>query len=228
MKDPRSSTSLKNIYTLQGKAFMSIKGLFYKLLHEPILILTYIVFNFPGRTGKLLRRAFLKKHLIKLGIHADIDIGLEIEGDQITIGDHFMACPRVGLYALNGKINIGNNVVINRDVTLAAASGEIKIGNNVLIAEKVILRANDHIFSSSKIPISQQGMIGGKIIVEEGVWIGAGVFIKRNVRIGSHAIIAAGSVVTKDVLPYTIVAGVPAKIIKTRESFSIPNELSLS
>jgi galactoside O-acetyltransferase len=63
-----------------------------------------------------------------------------------------------------------------------------------------------------------QGHDGGKIIIEDGVWIGSNAVVLPNTRIGKASIIAAGAVVTKDVEPYSIVAGVPAKKIKDRKS----------
>jgi len=140
-------------------------------------------------------------------------------GGNIEIGDNVSIMRYSALYANdNGKIKIGNNVSINSNVCIGGADdGEIEIGDYVLIGQNVVLRASDHEHSSVEIPIMKQGHTGGKIIIEDGVWIGANAIITRNTKIGAHTIIAAGSVVTHDVDPYTIVAGVPAKIIKRRK-----------
>lgn len=181
------------------------------------LLFIEMIFHFPGRVGFVLRRWLLRYMLEFVGEKIGIDSGIEIDGNAIRLGKNVTTCRRVGLYALNGKIDIGDNVAIGRDTTVAAACGEIVIGKNTIIAEKVVLRANDHDFVSLEAPIKEQGMLGGSIIIGEDVWICAGVIVKRNVKIGSHSIIAAGSVVTKDIPPYSIAAGVPAKVIKSRK-----------
>jgi galactoside O-acetyltransferase len=86
----------------------------------------------------------------------------------------------------------------------------------VLIAQNVVLRASDHEYSDIDIPINQQGHTGGQIIIGNDCWIGANAVIARNVKIGDHSIVAAGAVVTKDVEPFAIVGGVPAKLIRKR------------
>jgi galactoside O-acetyltransferase len=117
-----------------------------------------------------------------------------------------------------GWINIGDNFSMNTNSCIDAAdNGKITIGDDVIIAQNVVLRASDHEHSSLEIPIKNQGHTGGEIIVDNGVWIGANVVITRNVKLGKHCIVAAGAVVVKDVEPYTIVGGVPAKLIKRRK-----------
>ncbi len=92
----------------------------------------------------------------------------------------------------------------------------IKIGDNVLIGPNVVIRAADHNFDNIDIPINMQGHRSGRIIIEDNVWIGANVTIIRDVTIGTGSVIGAGAVVTKDVPPYSIAAGVPARVIKSR------------
>lgn len=113
-------------------------------------------------------------------------------------------------------IKIGNHVKINHYVFMDGGGG-IEIGNNVLIAPMVYLSAADHGYDNLEIPISQQALIKGKIVIEDDAWIGANSVILKNVTIGKGAIVAAGSVVTKDVEAYSIVGGVPAKFIKSRK-----------
>ena len=107
--------------------------------------------------------------------------------------------------------SINSNVMIN-----ARGLGEIKIGENVLIGPNVVLRSNNHNFSEISQPISKQGMKGGKIIIDNDVWIGSNVVILPNINIGRGSIIGAGAVVTSNVQSYSIVGGVPAKEIGKR------------
>ena len=94
--------------------------------------------------------------------------------------------------------------------------GEIKIGKNVLIGPNSVIRSNNHNFKIFQKPINQQGMSEGKITIEDDVWIGAIVVILPNVIIGKGSIVAAGAVVTSNVETFSIVGGVPAKVIGLR------------
>jgi galactoside O-acetyltransferase len=91
-----------------------------------------------------------------------------------------------------------------------------EIGADCLIGQNTVLRASDHEYKAIDVPIINQGRTGGKIVVEDDVWIGANVVVTRNVCIGAHSVVAAGAVVTKDIEPYSIVGGVPAKLIGKR------------
>ena len=72
----------------------------------------------------------------------------------------------------------------------------------------------NHNYEDITRPISEQGVVTAPIVIEDEVWIGANVFVAAGVTIGRHSIVGGGSVVTKDVPPYSIVAGNPAKLIK--------------
>ncbi|WP_419870380.1 DapH/DapD/GlmU-related protein [Chryseobacterium sp. CT-SW4] len=115
------------------------------------------------------------------------------------------------LYINYGKnINIGKNVFINFDCTFLALGG-ITIEDDVLIGPKVNLITESHPLH----PEHRKGLTGNSIIIKQNAWIGAGATILPGVTIGRNAVVAAGAVVNKDVPDHAIVAGVPAKIIKT-------------
>ena len=86
-----------------------------------------------------------------------------------------------------------------------------------MIAPGCIFVAFDHGFDRFDIPMNQQPFTEAPIIIEDDVWIGANCTITKGVRIQTGSIVAANSVVTKDVLPFSIVGGVPAKLIKSRK-----------
>ena len=88
------------------------------------------------------------------------------------------------------------------------------IGENVLIGPNVVMRTSNHNFSDKNKNIKDQGHNSGDIHIEDNVWIGSNCVILSNVTIGKGAVIAAGAVVNKDVLPFTVVGGIPAKKIK--------------
>lgn len=110
-----------------------------------------------------------------------------------------------------GGVNIGRNTFIGLRNTII---GPVNIGNYVILAQNIVVSGLNHSYSNINIPICRQGVVTGEINIDDEVWIGANSVITPGVHIGKHSIVAAGSVVTKDVLPYSIVAGNPAKIIK--------------
>ena len=109
---------------------------------------------------------------------------------DVIIGDH----TRVGLH----------NTVI----------GPVTIGCHVNLAQGITVTALNHNFADSEKRIDEQGVSTTPVVIEDDVWIGANAVVLPGVRVGTHSVIAAGAVVTKDVLPHSIVAGVPAKVIK--------------
>jgi galactoside O-acetyltransferase len=135
--------------------------------------------------------------------------------DNIAIGSRFRSMGSLYLYADDGTLVIGDNCSINTNVQLGAAQGEIAIGDNVLIGPNVVLRAADHDLDLSE-DMQTVTHARGTIRVGDGAWIGANSVVTRNVSIGAGSVVAAGAVVTGDVDPYTIVGGVPARVISSR------------
>lgn len=113
-------------------------------------------------------------------------------------------------------ISVGNNVHIGHDSEFYSSKEGISIGNNVMIAQQVILITAKHNYDRFDIPMNRQGQSYKAIVINDDVWIGARAIILPGVTIGKGAIISAGSVVTKDVRPYSIVGGIPAEHIKYR------------
>ena len=126
---------------------------------------------------------------------------------------------RPGSYAVHCQnIFIGERVVIRPGTHLFAtgdADGTIRIGNGVLIGSGVHIYVSNHEFRDTKRLIIDQGHSpSAGVTLEEGCWIGAGAMILPGVTIGKNAVVGAGSIVTKSVLPFTVNAGNPAKMIK--------------
>ena len=144
---------------------------------------------------------------------------------HFIIGSNFHAGKNVVLWAKN-EIIIGDNFYIGRYSQIEC---DVKIGNNVIMGNNVALVGKyDHHYEQVGVPIrlatqirdssySWKGL-SSKVIIEDDVWVGYGSIIMSGVKIGRGSIIAAGSVVTKDVEPYFIVGGNPAKFIKKRFS----------
>lgn len=187
-----------------------------------------IVFALPGTSGAKLRALRLRAILASLGPSATISAGLQVLGaEDIHIGAQFYCGRNCSFYADgDGQINIGERVAINADVSLnAAIGGQIHIGDNVLIGPRVLMRATDHVFSRTDIPVWQQGHISGVIRVEDDVWIGGNVTILGGSTIGRGAVVAAGAVVNNNVPAYAVVGGVPARHLKWRENLPTSAEM---
>jgi maltose O-acetyltransferase len=111
------------------------------------------------------------------------------------------------------NIVIGNYCSINRNCWLSGGGGLV-IGNDVLIGPNVIIHSANHNFIKSDIPYRLQGHSFKEVIIQDNVWLGAGVIILPGVTIESNSVVAAGAVVTKNVPSGVLVGGIPAKIIK--------------
>lgn len=113
-----------------------------------------------------------------------------------------------------GKVSMGAGCQINENVFIQGA----QIGDDVMIAPGCCLLTRNHGFDRTDIPMTQQGETEEQLVVlEDDVWLGRNVLVMPGVRIGKGSIAAAGAVITKDVEPYSIVGGVPAKLIRKRK-----------
>jgi acetyltransferase-like isoleucine patch superfamily enzyme len=124
------------------------------------------------------------------------------------------------------EITLGDGVSIG-DESQVTAINKIIIGNGVLTGKKVLITDNSHgevIRDQMDIaPLKRQVVSKGPVIIGDNVWIGEKATIVANVKIGQGSVIAANSVVTKDVPPYCVVAGCPAKIVKYLEDYDNRN-----
>ncbi len=126
------------------------------------------------------------------------------------------------LKALEGiYIDRFNKIIIKDDVSIASnvtiiAVGGVKIGSRTMIGHGSKIITAGHNIPVDKGPMRFSGAFLNEIVIENDVWIGTQVVILPGVKIGKGAIVAAGAVVTKDVKPFSVVGGVPAKLIKMR------------
>ncbi len=110
-----------------------------------------------------------------------------------------------------GGVFIGDRTLVGLGNVLI---GPLRIGNDVIIAQNVVFSGLNHGYHDVQRPIKDQPCTTAEIVVEDEVWIGANAVITAGVRIGKHAVVAGGSVVTKDVPPYTVVGGNPARPLR--------------
>ncbi|MFS2003794.1 sugar O-acetyltransferase [Duganella sp. CT11-25] len=126
------------------------------------------------------------------------------------VDESFLLIPP--FYTAGGsEIRVGQNVFVNQNCTFYDMGG-LDIGDNVMIGPNVSIITTGHPLEPSQ---RRSVTIGKPIVIEQNVWIAAGATIIGGVTVGENSVVAAGSVVTKDVPPNTLVAGNPAKIIRS-------------
>ncbi len=159
--------------------------------------------------------SFLKKANYKLFIENGLKKAFGKCGENVKV-------TRDSEFFPEKNILIGNNVSIGPYALFWSLFAKIYIEDNVLIGPKVTIITGDHrtdVVGKHVIDIGENEKLQENdkdVVIENGAWIGANVTILKGVRIGKDSIIAAGSVVTKDVESYSVYAGVPAKKIKDR------------
>ena len=110
-----------------------------------------------------------------------------------------------------GDVIIGDHTRVGLHNTII---GPVTIGDHVNLAQGITVTALNHNFADTDKRIDEQGVSTIPVVIEDDIWIGANAVVLPGVTIGHHSVVAAGAVVTKDVPPHSLVAGVPAKIIK--------------
>jgi len=195
-----------------------------------------------GALGYFLRRFLIRLILKQRPIGLVLSRHVTFRGcDRVNLGDFLRideGCS-VDCFPLAKGIEIDDETMLERNVVLSTgplpgaqlklgkrvsvgvgtvmvAHGSIEIGNAVMIGPLCYIIAGTHVHDRVDIPMLDQGHRGHGIRIEDDVWIGAGVVILDKVRIHKGAIIGAGAVVTRDVPPMAIVAGVPARVKRER------------
>lgn len=188
-----------------------------KMLYKPL-------FKRVGRNVIFGRNLVLRHpHKISLGDNAiiDDDCLLDAKGEHnegITIGDGFTLGRFSSLVCKNGDIRIGAHVNIGSSVKIIiGGAGAIEIGNSIDIGSSCHFSSGSYDYSQIDVLPSSQRQATRGIVVKDMAWIGAGTILLDGIEIGEQSIVGAGSVVNRSVPARTVVAGVPAKVIKERE-----------
>ena len=130
---------------------------------------------------------------------------------KFSIGDYSVIESFACVNNAVGDVMIGDHTRIGLHNTII---GPVKIGSHVNLAQGITVTALNHNFDDTEKRIDEQGVSTNPVAIEDDVWVGANAVILPGVTIGNHCVVAAGAVVTKDVPPHSLVAGVPAKVIK--------------
>jgi len=156
---------------------------------------------------------------IRLGnnvlIERDVMLNADKPNSFIEIGSDTWLFYHCMINTSGGWIKIGNNCTVNSFAILYGHGG-LDIGNGVRISAHVVIVPMNHIYKNPEIPIWMQGETRKGIKIEDDVWIGAGAKVLDGVKIGKGSVIGAGAVVTKDIPPYSVAVGIPARVIKKR------------
>jgi acetyltransferase-like isoleucine patch superfamily enzyme len=198
--------------------------------------------------GNQLRNLVYRSIFARLDSQVYIQNGVEFLGsNSIEISKNVFIFKGVRLDSRgeNNRIYLGNKVAIERNVDIGcldhtsiyiddetfigpnvciAGPGDIKIGKYCLIASHSGIYANNHNFTDPLAPIRDQGITRKGIVIEDDCWLGHGVTVLDGVTIGKGSVIGAGAVVTKDIPPFSVAVGIPAKVIKSRVNQGIGDE----
>ena len=182
-------------------------------------ILRFLYFDIGFKLRYIFWKSVVASSGGKIGRNVKIYEGVRIlcnHSGAINIGDNIRILRNATISTSEtGKISIGNNIHIGES-TIIYSDKEITIKDNVIIGPQNIIVDFDHIYQDVDIPIIKQGHNAKRVLIEDDVWVSSRCCIIKGVVIGKGSVIGAGSVVNKDILPYSVACGVPAKVIKKR------------
>lgn len=152
------------------------------------------------------------------GVWIEAHAIISAEGGKISLGKHTHILPYAIVKAMSGDITFGEYCTVNPFCVIYGFSGGLEIGDAVRIATQTVIVPGNHVFDDPDKHIRLQGTRSRGVKIEDDVWLGAGVRVLDGVTIHRGAVVAAGSVLTKDVPEFAVVGGVPARVIRWRKT----------
>ncbi|MFC8921959.1 acyltransferase [Cellulosimicrobium sp. NPDC057127] len=140
----------------------------------------------------------------------------EVDADTFALGDRSYIAAHAHV---TGDVEIGADCSVN---VAAALRGRVTVGDGVRIGSRTSILGFDHAFDRVDVPVFRQGLTSRGITIGDDVWIGAHVVVLDGVTVGAHAVIGAGAVVTRDVPPYAVAVGNPARVVRDRRTGERP------
>jgi acetyltransferase-like isoleucine patch superfamily enzyme len=157
-------------------------------------------------------------HVVTRGM-VFMDRGVEVSArrgyGRVILGRWVHLGANTALRCHEGTLSVGDKTVLGRDVSINCYL-DIEIGASVLFADAIYISDFDHKFTDLTVPIKDQGIAKSRVRIEPDVWIGTKVTIARGVVIGTGSVVGANAVVKRDLPPYSVAVGVPARVIKDR------------
>ncbi|NMG11582.1 acyltransferase [Brasilonema sp. UFV-L1] len=228
---------------------MNSKHIFSRWKRVAESLLTNLLVNIPTRAvGSNLRILLYRNIFAHIGRSVYIEDGVKFMNTwSIKIGDEVKVLQGVSINATghsNNSVCLEDKVTLERGIDIRAMKdtcihigegtfigpyvcltgpGNIKIGKLCLIAAHVGIFANNHVFDDPTQYIEDQGLTRQGIVIEDDCWLGHAVTVLDGVTIGKGSIIGAGAVVTKDIPPFSVALGVPAKVVKSRTDKQVVN-----
>lgn len=208
-------SSFQLLIILKSRFFQVLRGYLLKWRVKKAMGIVFL-----GKRSKIVfkHKIFLGRSVIlgnNIIINALSKKGVII-GNNVTILDNtIIECTGVIRNIGEGLI-IGNSVGISQNCFIQVR-GMVEIEDNVIFGPGVYVFSENHNTENTDVNIVEQGETRKGVLIKKGVWVGSKATILDGVTIGEHSIVAAGSVVNKDVPPYSVVAGIPAKVIKSRK-----------
>jgi len=172
---------------------------------------------FGRLASERLRAVLLRLRGCRVGRGALVGKGTRVDRPwTVALGDRCQLEPGVWIKVVadSARVTIGDYTFLGRRVEIDASTS-VSIGNHVLVAPGVFVTDHAHRIAAEA-RIGDQGCVAGPVVVEDDAWLGAQSVILPGVRIGRGAVVGAGAVVTHDVPPGAVVAGVPARVLRQR------------
>jgi acetyltransferase-like isoleucine patch superfamily enzyme len=172
------------------------------------------------------RLRFAKYITLQHGVYLDQNSYLHACPNGIFVGENTIVMYGAILHVYNFREMPHSGITIGKDCLIGEYSvirgqGGVTLGDRVYTSPFSQIIAVNHVITDPEQPIIHQGITADGITIDDDVWIGSGAIITDGVHIGKGSVIAAGAVVTKDVPEHTVVAGVPAKVIRKIEKSNL-------
>lgn len=200
---------------LASRTIDLIRGLFYKLTVKESRGLLFV-----GSHSRIKHKAKVSfGKTVTLGRNVEINAlseeGIRIGNNVSILSNTIIECTGV-MRSIGKGLTIGNNVGIAQNCFIQVR-GKVTIGDDVIMGPGVSIFSENHNFDDPDLPVHLQGETRKGVTIENGAWIGTKSIILDGVRVGRNSIVAAGSIVTRDVPSYSMVGGVPARVMKERK-----------
>lgn len=142
-------------------------------------------------------------------------VSLSATGGRLRIGSHCELRSFARVEADGGYLEVGDHSSINSFCSLNGFGG-LRIGHHVRIASHTVILSSTHRFDDAGQPVLEQGIEPRETVVGDDVWFGSHCVVMGGVQIGSHTVVGAGAIVVDDLPPYSVAAGVPARVLRIR------------